>query len=579
MKWNSSALGSAIGAIAIASFLLVQTHCNDSTPGTPDAGTSSTDGGNEENLSTLTGQALTMGADNLDTITAAIEAVKLKVLPWIEQDLNLSLPTSVEKVCDDGNEPEAWRAYCWVQVDALQIGTTGISGYTPATFSGRIGWKVKEAKDATSLTPDGVLVQVALKEDDVAEDPQELYFNLLLDWYNGLSEATGSGTTFSLLNISSPDNVMSYNVKKDNGRLSTFCTNYQTNKDTIVAAVTKAQEASSTTYGDGALALFDTVCAQLDKVPSTEGKPVTTFMLIKQLSLIGNEYRGSFVMGKSLDKEDLRSNLVYANVYWGYPVEGNEEGAGPRSRVLVKFTGTTTVTGVSVTLQKPEEAGQCYVLDYTQGSVQAALAKIEAGEAPEASLTTAKCPLACLLDAECDKGNLCDPTNNVCVPGCKKDDECPTTQKCEGEPGELPDTKTCVSVLTSCNDTDNPCTIPGYVCFKSECSYGCRDNTDCTVEGKHCTPHNAETELGSCDLQCGGDHGDCLTGQVCELGFCLAGCTAENENTACASYQYCDTAEGRCKGGCRDGGCTGGKTCCKTVTPRACLKDKFCPAP
>lgn len=577
MKWNSSAVGRVIGALAIVSFVLVSTHCNDSTPATPDSGTPGTDSGGGDNLSTLTGQALTMGADNLDTVTAAVEAIKEKALLWIEGDLKGSLPSGVAKVCDDGSEPEAWRGYCWVPVEALALGTSGISGYSPAAFSGRIGWKVQEASSATALVPDGILVQVALTEDGVTEDPQELYFYFLLDWYNALSETNDQTTTFSLLNVSSPNSTMSYNVKKDDGRLKTFCTNYATNKDTIVAAVTKAQAASSTTYGDGALALFDTLCAEVEKVPSTEGKPITTFMLIKQLSIIGNEYRGSFVMGKSLDKNDLRSNLAYANVYWGYPVDGAEEGAGPRSRVLVKFTGTTTVTGVSVTLKMPEEADQCYVIDFTAQPIRTLLAKIEAGEDPKTTFGTAKCPLACLLDAECDKGNLCDPTNNICVPGCKKDADCPTTQRCEGDAGELPDTKTCVSAISSCSDQD-PCELPGYVCFKSECSFGCRDNADCTVEGKHCPVHNAETELGICTLQCGGDHGDCVTGQTCSNGFCQTACTTENQDTICQSFQYCDTDSGTCSSGCRDDGCATGKICCHNVPVRACMKESLCPA-
>jgi hypothetical protein len=136
--------------------------------------------------------------------------------------------------------------------------------------------------------------------------------------------------------------------------------------------------------------------------------------------------------------------------------------------------------------------------------------------------------LQCVLDSQCAFGQFCD--NNLCVPGCRDDGDCPLGQPC---------------IDGTCDPTPGACSANGF------CAYG----QICDTTSNRCRDHAARDQLcGSCDPTSLFGGGDCLANE------CLIDPTVAP--TPCTSDAQCGTgvcSEQQClsDADCNGGSCTG----------------------
>jgi hypothetical protein len=188
------------------------------------------------------------------------------------------------------------------------------------------------------------------------------------------------------------------------------------------------------------------------------------------------------------------------------------------------------------------------------GSVVFALGLVAACTVGDVDVSNKACP--------CADGYTCDATRNVCVKGADAGlasdgdvdgaptgtvcDDCP----CQGDPDCKdpqrprcsPETKRCVE----CVAAPDTCPVGSYCNEKSQCTLGCKQETDCQISPS--APHCA-SERHQCVECTAPEH--CTGGKICSpSGACVDGC---------------DLSVGRL--------CEGGKECCN----KFCIDTKVDP--
>ncbi len=525
-----------------------------------------------EKAAELTTEEMTaLSMQSADLMTSAVETASSDMLTAMLNPTRKADDFKSKKfTCDDGKNPEdKWSGYCYAEFEELSLGLQDVVSFPKQNFKGKVGYK--------SLKPDGVWIQMELTE-NVDTDPQEIYLNLFMDWV----KKTGEEKSYVI--VRSPKDVYSYVTQKDLSRWKKVCDAYLQNEALIADMATTIEDKTKETDNEKlkelqgkidaqkALATFSQLCTLVKDIP--EKSPLTTFMFIHQIKISQENYRGSAVLGKSKSNTDFRNNSNFMVVHWGYPESDDQKQSSPRTRLLVRFIGEYTPKdsgkGIPVSAPPPPENTEdkqlCYVIDLKNVNFQTMLVnaeKLKNGEMTlqefqkalteaSQSIPTAPCPLACMTDAECQKGELCNASNE-CVPGCKSAEDCPVEAPTCCKPEEQTDEEAkarCTSTvagagmcefaidfecLESC-ETKDTCTTPGSVCFEKCCKLGCLSDDDCTSP-LHCTEKNTG-KLGSCKNECTKKE-ECRVEQSCDHnGMCVASCKKDEDCTTTGTYCY-----------------------------------------
>jgi hypothetical protein len=430
---------------------------------------------------------------------------------------DLDFETSGSFECQEAPSPqydaEKWAGYCWLEVTHLPLGIRP-GGLKASTFTGLLGYK-----DALSAA---VQIQVHLKEDlekvEGSKKQQEIYTNVIADVYGIPVDQQQSGDLG--VTIRSPKNVYSYKTSTNTSLLKAFC-NWALNEDVLNSENANGATAEELqAYADQARAVFGPLCEKMpESLQDAVDQGHTAFKYIDHMTFGAKKYRGAMLLGRSLSNTDFRNNVALASVQWGNPTAGTD-GFERIQKVYLRFKGNYQGMNKSM----PEDPTQCYVvqLDGTRAEKAAGNAKvwaesiIAAGafvaptpEFSEINLTTETCPLACISDAECAQGELCDlnedsETKNQCKEGCADNSDCPAQKPTCCDNGELGDLagSTCKLVCGAQPD-------------------GCTEDSECE-SGKWC-----QLTTGVCIPGCR-DDGGCDDGEVCCKGPNAHACTKTN---------------------------------------------------
>ena len=496
---------------------------------------------------TIATQSAALHMDKVNLFSTMIHlSIKDMMAPLLQNRRKDFSPDRNRMVCESPDDP-LWEGYCWLDFAELSLGPQKPSYY------GRFGYELDY--------PNGIYLQLHATE-ETDGNPKEIFLSLQVDWYNALHDL-GSGR--NRIYVHSPDHKYSWVKEPESGKLKDFCdfyTEHQPDPENI-------PEGSR----EFALAAFGEICEAVGLVDRES--ELISYAYIRDLWLIGSNYRGSMIMGQTPSTDEFREGVASMVVHWGYPSDESQDAESPRTRFLVKFIGNLE----GIPYHAPADTSLCYVIDLRDSSLESLIAAVEQlqkGEIPDVDgieLPKEACPMQCIDDAECVEGEICDPENDICVDGCYDNSDCPfykptccTEESCQnGSP--IPGAGTCKTLNTSCGDDPSVCDIyPGTVCFEDECQFGCLNHDDCSsdVTGLHCTENNTDA-LGDCTLVCGGDE-DCLPNQTCgSLNLCVAEATGCTTDSQYASLEYCDLESTTCKIGCRmdpEDNCLGALSCC-----------------
>jgi len=177
------------------------------------------------------------------------------------------------------------------------------------------------------------------------------------------------------------------------------------------------------------------------------------------------------------------------------------------------------------------------------------------------------CTAGCTSDAECDNGEVCDGTTNLCAPAGVSPtpinhnpnpdpilvpESCTTDEECQkADPALVCDNGKCIDACTSDADCED-----GYVCAECgkctpEDTPSCGDATIyCDVTDASSCGANRACLTGHCHVTCDAAS-DCPIGQICQAAVCVddpspqspecvfdANCTALGQQAKCING-YC----------------------------------------
>jgi hypothetical protein len=184
--------------------------------------------------------------------------------------------------------------------------------------------------------------------------------------------------------------------------------------------------------------------------------------------------------------------------------------------------------------------------------------------AGEVCNTTSGACVECMIDGDCETGETCNMTTYTCE---AEQTNCSSNADCVGAAaGEICDTVSglCVECLVDENcETGEVCNMTTYTCELEQT--GCTSNADCVGDpaGAICN-----TTSGDC-VECMIDD-NCGTGEVCNMTTY----TCELEQTGCTSNAdcmgdpagaICNTTSGECVECMMDSNCTDGEVCNMTT--------------
>ena len=188
-----------------------------------------------------------------------------------------------------------------------------------------------------------------------------------------------------------------------------------------------------------------------------------------------------------------------------------------------------------------------------------------------------RCALKCVSNDDCPFGEVCDPRDFFCKPGCENDRQC-NPRSSSAAPDAKPDSY-CVEAecVTPCNPPelcggldDRETCEEGQVCVDKkyrapgdpkgalfECAPGCFENDDCErcfidEDGEDVCFESVCIE-NTCVAVCQRDR-DCATsyGEVCVSGECkVIGDICLNDSDCTGDGDLICTTDGRCTTGCR----------------------------
>ncbi|MFC1641533.1 hypothetical protein ACFL5O_02415 [Myxococcota bacterium] len=430
--------------------------------------------------------------------------------------------------------------YCYVELDDLELPS---EMGRELRFSGRVGYIVDY--------PNGIYLLADLHS-DAPDTPSEIHLDLMVDFFNAgyTPEAADNWLT-----LRSPERRYSWITNPPTSQLDQLCARYES----LVPHLNAGGAGAQLDAGNAASVALDTLgtLCGLVKTGSEYQKPSTSYLMIDELGLGGDQYLGRLALGYAESPESFRAGVEGAVVYWGQALQGVIESV-ERTQLALKLIDWPVIQTY------PRAEGTCLAVDTKDGTVVELAQSVMTGDLDEADwsgLETIPCPL-CVSHAECDQGRICDTTISVCVTGCFGNDDCPDGRRCEGaEPPRV--AGQCQKLSDLCNPA-NPNSCETGTCQNGTCVEECTadDTSQCDTQ-QVCDEHRCVECTPADQRHCGVDQ-YCLANRCANRCVQNSQCEAELEEGV---RMHCQALTGQCVITCNNlaNKCLGDQTCTNQV--------------